>query len=524
MPIGIDTWMNDNIDIRSMLPVGTLLQNGKYRIDHYLASGGFGNTYAAYNLEFEEQIAIKEFFIKGVTERNNDTISVSVSNEVNLIPFSEQKDKFKKEARRLRRLRNDHIVTVHDLFEENGTAYYVMDFIKGESLSERMNRLGRPLTEDELQPLLLQILDALETVHQQRIWHLDIKPANMMVDEEGRLRLIDFGASKQLHTADGRSVSTSSALAYTPGYAPLEQIDQNIRLFGPWTDFYALGASFYKLLTGDTPPSPSEMAMGIRLSFPAGISLRMQRLVTWMMKSRYDERPQSCQEIRVFLDADTKDDGDENTKPVEEEKPSIEDTVYIEDIKPAEQRTVQPSITTKVPEQPTRTFTNPQPRRDYTRLYDGIKGVVVGLILVVLILSVLYAMKNRQSSSIADPVKEETYYSDGDTFTSPISGGMGTYNYTGPLDGEGLPNGHGTAVLTNGDTYKGPFEHGVMQGYYGIYTYKIGDRYEGEMRNDKFYEGIYTSTDGSYFKGTFSNGQPLHGVWYDKRGKKIDEM
>ena len=500
-----------------MLPVGTLLQNGKYRIDRYLASGGFGNTYAAYNLEFEEQIAIKEFFIKGVTARNSDTISVSVSNEVNLIPFAEQKDKFKKEARRLRRLRNDHIVTVHDLFEENGTAYYVMDFIKGESLSERMNRLGRPLTEDELQPLLLQILDALETVHQQRIWHLDIKPANMMVDEEGRLRLIDFGASKQLHTADGRSVSTSSALAYTPGYAPLEQIDQNIRLFGPWTDFYALGASFYKLLTGDTPPSPSEMAMGLQLSFPVGISPRMQQLVSWMMKSRYDERPQSCQEIRAFLDVGVKNMGDENTKTVEEEKPSFEDTVNVEDGKSKEQK-------------PTSSFDS-EPSRLLKEKEDSNKYWIVAFgMLFIFGLGVYFLMTHDWNllSSPSDVVEdieqenEEVY--DTVYYVSPVSGGMGEYGYAGPSDSEGRPNGIGTAILHNGDKYIGPFEHGVMQGVNAIYYYKVGDRFEGEMRNDRFYKGIYTSTDGSYFKGTFSNGQPLHGAWYDKRGKKIDEM
>ena len=92
---------NNTIEMKSMLPVGTLLQNGKYRIERYLSSGGFGNTYVATNVEFEERVAIKEFFMRGISERDDDSISVSVSNELNSEQFTGQKEKFKKEARRL---------------------------------------------------------------------------------------------------------------------------------------------------------------------------------------------------------------------------------------------------------------------------------------------------------------------------------------------------------------------------------------------------------------------------------------
>ena len=122
------------------LQVGSLLQGGKYRIDAIIGEGGFGNTYKATNTEFQETIALKEFFIRGMTERDDTTQSVSVSNATNTDSFQQQKDKFKKEARRLRQFNNPHIVRVHDMFEENGTAYYVMDFIDGESLSDRIKR------------------------------------------------------------------------------------------------------------------------------------------------------------------------------------------------------------------------------------------------------------------------------------------------------------------------------------------------------------------------------------------------
>ena len=176
------------------LQPNTTLQGGKYRIERVLGQGGFGNTYVGYNTEFEETVAIKEFFMKGVTERDETTSVVSVSNADNVQQFEEQREKFKKEARRLRKLKNEHIVKVHDLFEENGTAYYVMDYIDGESLAEKIKKTGQPFTEAEVRSILSQILEALKEVHQNEIWHLDLKPGNIMIDKSGNAYLIDFGA------------------------------------------------------------------------------------------------------------------------------------------------------------------------------------------------------------------------------------------------------------------------------------------------------------------------------------------
>ena len=283
------------------LQPNTTLQGGKYRIERVLGQGGFGNTYVGYNTEFEETVAIKEFFMKGVTERDETTSVVSVSNADNIQQFEEQREKFKKEARRLRKLKNEHIVKVHDLFEENGTAYYVMDFIDGESLAEKMKKTGKPFTEAEVRSILLQILEALREVHQNEIWHLDLKPGNIMIDKSGNAYLIDFGASKQLR-ANG-SMTTSTALCYTPGYAPNEQIGQMYDRFGPWTDIYALGATVYNLLTNKKPP----MAIDIEedeedaFEFPMTVSDEMRKLVVWMMQPKRKARPQNVDEIRIKL-------------------------------------------------------------------------------------------------------------------------------------------------------------------------------------------------------------------------------
>lgn len=313
----------------SVLPVGTTLQMGKYRIVRFIASGGFGNTYEVLNVEFDERMAMKEFFMRGVNEREDDSVSVSVSNAENKQQFEVQKEKLKKEARRLRRLHNSNIVKVHDLFEENGTVYYVMDYIDGESLSKRLKRTSKPLSEDEVRNILPQLLKALDEVHRNGIWHLDIKPANIMVDSHGKALLIDFGASKQLRSSEGYSVSTSTAMCYTPGYAPMEQIEQNFDKFGPWTDFYALGATLYCLLTTKKPPSTSEIAEGNAFAYPPSVSPRMRRLVEWLMQPARRKRPQSVEEIRGFI----------KEEPITEDEE--ETTVYVDSPKKEEETVVE---------------------------------------------------------------------------------------------------------------------------------------------------------------------------------------
>lgn len=292
--------MLESINNQSMLKVGTIL-HGTYRIDSYLSSGGFGNTYVATNIEFEERVAIKEFFMKGVTQRDDNQTTVSVSNTENHNSFLEQKEKFKKEARRIRQLKNEHIISVHDLFEENGTAYYVMDYVDGENLAERLKRTGKPMMEQEVRGILPQILDALKSVHNAGIWHLDLKPANIMLDKSGKVKLIDFGASKQLNMHKG-GATTSTAISYTNGFAPREQMEQNYDKFGPWTDIYALGATLYNILTNKRPPLPTDIDddasedKHVALPFPEGVD-ELKFLVLQMMNTNRLQRPQSIDAI-----------------------------------------------------------------------------------------------------------------------------------------------------------------------------------------------------------------------------------
>lgn len=497
---------------QQMLPEQSFLQGGKYRVDRRIASGGFGNTYEVFNVEFEERMALKEFFMKGISQRDADNTTVSVSNTLNKGQFEAQKDKFKKEARRLRRMHNPHIVQVHDLFEENGTAYYAMDFVDGESLSTRLKRTNVPLSEKETMDVLNQVLDALEEVHALGIWHLDLKPGNIMVDTQGKAKLIDFGASKQMSATEGYT-TTTTAMPYTPGYAPAEQIDQKMELIGPWTDLYALGATLYNLLTKKTPPTVSEMQEDDAFVYPKTVSAKMQYLIKWMMTPKRQKRPQSVAEVRDFL---AKPFNQQSTPVVDDD----EDTVLEE--KPT------PKPTPKTKSKPT-PKSSPITSSSSRSSSSSKKWIGIGIAALVLIGVLLVWNPFKKSapdkpaldSSVVAAVKENV------STTKEVSdryfnSALGVCSYTGPVDKNDLPHGTGKATFTDGRLYKGPFVHGKMEGDDAYFHYDNGDTFEGSFRNERFYEGRYTmKSDGSYFIGKFSNGQPSTGQWYDKNGNKI---
>ena len=286
------------------LQPNTTLQGGKYRIERVLGQGGFGITYLAIQTSLNRYVAIKELFVGGsgqaINERRGN--QVVVTNSVNQQSFNQQKAKFKKEALRLANLNHPNLVKVHEFFEENGTAYYVMDYIDGESLRTKLNREGK-LSERLVLKYINQILPALDAAHKQSIWHLDIKPENIMVDRYDHAYLIDFGASKHIERCG--TLTTSLALAYTPGYCAPELTDllneseegfaEAMREIGPWTDTYSVGATMYNLLTDSIPPSSKRIERNGRktFSFPSDVSSSTQDLIIRMMRPNREERPQS---------------------------------------------------------------------------------------------------------------------------------------------------------------------------------------------------------------------------------------
>ena len=284
----------------SMLAVGTILQD-KYQIEKYLSSGGFGHTYLVKHLALGSLMAVKEFFVKGINHREDDHLSVAVSNADNAALFREQMDKFRKEAQRLSTISHNNIVRVNDFFQDNNTAYYVMDYIEGMTLSQMMKEMECPFAEERVRTIAFQMLDALETIHSMNLWHMDIKPANIMIDKQGRCVLIDFGSSKQIDVTGGGN--TSTAVSFTQGYAPGEQVNGTKSKWGPWTDIYALGATMYNLLTARKPPLLEDIIDNEpdAFQFPVFVSTSMRSLIEWMMTPSIARRPQSVDRVRQAL-------------------------------------------------------------------------------------------------------------------------------------------------------------------------------------------------------------------------------
>ena len=515
-----------------MLKVGTILR-GIYRIDSYLSSGGFGNTYVATNIEFDERVAIKEFFMKGVNQREDNQTMVSVSNSENRNGFLEQKEKFKKEARRIRQLNNPHIIRVYDLFEENGTAYYVMDFVEGENLAETLKRTGKAMSEQEVNYLVPQILDALKSVHDAGIWHLDLKPANIMVDSRGNVKLIDFGASKQLNAQKG-GATTSTAISYTNGYAPREQMEQNYDKFGPWTDIYALGATLYNLLTNKRPPLPTDIDDDISedkheaLPFPENVGA-LRFLVLQMMKTNRMQRPQSIDAI-VAAELSRKEESKHAPKHKAAAKSSTaydDEATIIADPKPKKEAKTDASKPQSTPKQkietqspPKNSYNSPSYANDTGKGTNW--GLIIGVIAGLVILCVVFTNKGCYSdytSNQTTTVSSTSEKAENMRYETEI----GSCLYTGLLDENNKPHGRGEAKFDDGRYYSGGFNHGILEGDQCYFKYSNEDHFFGEFRNNSFYHGKYTvSNDGSYFDGYYKNGQPSSGHWYDKKGKMLE--
>ena len=240
----------------STLQPGSTLQNGKYEIQRVLGQGGFGVTYLALQQGLNRIVAIKEFFMENFCVRNADTHHVTIATEGSRELVERYRNKFLKEARNIAKLEHPNIVSIIDVFEENSTAYYVMKYAQNGSLDDKVKREGH-LSEADATRYILKIANALRFVHQHKMTHLDVKPANILLSDNDEPWLIDFGLSKQYDAKTGEQTS-STPLGYSPGYAPIEQyMAGGAGTFSPESDIYSLGATFYKLLTGNTPPDAS---------------------------------------------------------------------------------------------------------------------------------------------------------------------------------------------------------------------------------------------------------------------------
>ena len=286
------------------LKSGTLLQGDKYRIIESIGRGGFGITYLAEHELAERKVCIKEFFPKEFFNRNEDSRSISLGSQGSAKIMDAYKAKFIKEAKTIARLKHPNIIHIHDIFEENNTAYYVMEYIEGESLSDLVKRCGA-LVEAEAVRYIRSVAKALGYIHERKIMHLDVKPANVMLNsEDGQVVIIDFGLSKQYD--EERHQTSPTPVGISAGFAPMEQYQQGgVKEFSPETDIYSLSATLYYLVTGQVPPEAVCIADEGLPELPAHLSSGVRNAIERSMTFQRKHRPHSAKEFLALLEDNT---------------------------------------------------------------------------------------------------------------------------------------------------------------------------------------------------------------------------
>ncbi len=253
-----------------LLP-GTIL-NGKFYVGESLGEGGFGITYIGRDINLDMKIAIKEFYPNGYVNRNN-TISPQVNDSVTAGRknfFQNGRTRFLKEAQILARFYGESgIVDVRDFFEENNTAYIIMEYLEGVDLKTYLKQNGK-LTPDQTIQMLMPVMNSLKKVHAQGLIHRDISPDNIMIVGD-KIKLLDFGAARTISAAANKSLS----VMLKPGYAPEEQYRSKGNQ-GPWTDIYALCATMYKCITGVTPDDATQRVFSDEVKTPSAMNIAIK--------------------------------------------------------------------------------------------------------------------------------------------------------------------------------------------------------------------------------------------------------
>ena len=488
------------------LPVGSTLMQGKYRIVAVLGQGGFGITYKGEHTMLGTTVAIKEFFMKGACERDENSTHVTTS-QSNSELASRFRTKFLKEAKTLAALKHPNIIRVFDVFEDNGTAYYVMDYIEGNNLSDIVEDKGR-LSEPLALKYIRQVANALNYLHQKKLLHLDVKPANILLDKNtGNAILIDFGVSKQ-YDQDGQQTSTTPP-AISKGYSPVEQYAQgsNVKTFSPATDIYSLAATLYKLVTGNTPPESNLLLNEDEQlpPYPSNVSEATRNAIAECLQTR-KKRPQSISEFLQLLDSE----------PISNiDTPEEEDTILKSQYKKS-----QEVLTTPI-----------KNNKDNLNTVLKIGAVIAFVVIICVLFNKCGGSSSNDSSDEVD--LDSIAYEDVDTAAVAWDDSTASYedvftddtdndvSYVAPKQQSSDEITKGSENYEGGSKFVGTFKNGVR--LKGTYTWANGNRFEGDFKDGKLSQGTLYFADGERFSGNFnSNEERTYGVYYYTNGDRYE--
>ena len=326
--------------IEYALPMGTILA-GKYLVGRVLGQGGFGITYVGWDIALERKVAIKEYYPSGQVSRNPGSRGLTWYTSVQSQQAKQNGTQiFLKEARKMSKVDDiPNVVRVRDLFQENETAYIVMDFVEGETLKARLEKTG-PLPWEQAKGIFLPAIQAMEQVHKAGLVHRDISPDNLMLTPDGKVKILDLGAAKDLSVNNG----ASSMQVAKGGFSPFEQYTQR-GSSGPWTDVYAMAATVYYTLTGKLPPVATDRVVEDTISWDEpGLKVLSAQALEALQKAMVisaKNRMQSMEELEKGLYSTAVEPAPTPApQPVQEARPEPQPE---QEAKPAPQPTPEPA-------------------------------------------------------------------------------------------------------------------------------------------------------------------------------------
>lgn len=479
------------------LEPGTILR-GKYLLGRVLGQGGFGITYLAWDLDLNLKLAIKEYLPRDFATRASGNTEVTAYTSADSQAFfDEGREKFLEEARTLASF-EDHpnIVSIRDFFRENSTAYFVMNYIEGQTFKEYIQSKGGRLEYEDALQVMMPVFDALQVIHQTGILHRDISPDNIFITGKGLVKILDFGAAR--HAMGEHSKSLSVILK--PGYAPEEQY-RSKGSQGPWTDEYAAAATFYRALTGAVPPDALDRMAQDTMQPPSQSGCKIPPAAeAALMKALSIRAEDRFPDIREF----------QNALAAASSEAMLRN-----------QATAIRAYTSTAPaETAPGTFKQAVPAAVPKTSNVKRNLVIIGAVILIAVIG-FWMIKNKYTPQYSGGMvdgKKDGYgvliMPNGDKYEgewkNDLQNGKGTFTYANgdKYEGQwvdGNREGTGTFTWADGRKYVGAWKNDQRNGK-GMYTWPSGDRYEGEFKDGQLNgRGIYTYANGKVMEGTWQN-------------------